>query len=342
MTEADNELDSNKPEIDARASDIQHDHSLFKTIAQADLIIDGLSYGGEFVDQGMERFDKLVEQSNKDGSTLALLSHDISAKWQKSKNNEELAEDLKFLISQAPNRYRNPIEYEGIDASENDLEWRKSMDGVGEKVRLSKSTNVHGIDKDESIAKFGDSELTISKAVVRTSTENYGTEESRTISIMEYEFEGHEGRHNAKQFEEAEGRDHAFGVMMVQDERLWLVPFDSNTEMPDPDQPPREIVDYAGKDISMQDPEGIAGVKDSLVKNGPAIGEYYYQPRDGYNEPGPIKLLVSPWQSGTNAKEAELSERAIKEVMASEAPERVHSKGLPERDVPIPDRGIER
>ena len=345
MTEDDIIAPGSEPDKDqpSQNSDIAHDHALFKLVNQAQTVVDAVGHRSQFLEQAVAKFEELTGEANRQGSNLALVSYDIAEKWRNDKDDESLSEDLQFLIKQAPTRYRHPLEYEGLDMSEHDLQWRRSLDGVGEKVRLDSDQRVSGIDQNASIALFGDDELTISKAIVRGEEVSDGFGGSRTAAILEYEFEGHEGRHNANQFMEAEGREHAYGVLMVEDGRAWLTPIDiTDFDNPKVLGEAREIFGYAGKIHTDHHPDGIDGVISEISSEGPISGEHYFRPRDGYGSSGPIALYSSPWQAPASEQEIGIGEKAIKAALSSQPPERIHSKGLQEHPVAMPDRGIER
>lgn len=348
MTESDI-IAPNTPAVepDEKGGDIAHDHALFAVAQQASEIVESIASNSAFVEEGVDIFDKLVDKANKENVSLALISHDISNRWRETGDNEALSEDLQFLIKQSTLKYRNPIHYEGLDMSEHDLQWRKTMDDVGEKVRLNPDFIERNREQDSSwnIApeSFADRELTIAKVIVRGEEAHDGFGGTRPSAIAEYEFEEEPGRYNANQFIEAAGRDHAFGVTMVKDERLWLVPLDvKDYDNPTLDGPAREIVGYTGKALEAQNPNGIEDFKDHLKDQGPSAGEYYYRSRDGYQADGPVELYSSPWQSSAEMGQIDLAEKAIAQAIKVEAPERVLSKGPPEAPTPAPERGVER
>ena len=335
------------PETDKRSVDIAHDHALYRLIDHAASLVSQIDNRSKFIEEGVDRFDVLVDEANRQDSSLALVSHDISAKWRSERDDEAFSEDLQFLIKQSATRYRNPLEYEGIDTSEHDVQWRRSMDGVGEKVRFDPEQKVSGIDTAESQKILGDRELTISKAVVRGEERSNGLGDSYAASILEYEFEGISGRHNAQQFVEAEGREHVLGMIMAKDDRLWIVPIqESNSHDPfeDPrvDGEARELIDYAGKHQRDHHPDGIEGLKKELVQDGALFGEYDYRPKNGHDASGPVELYSLSWASAAGEKQITVASAAIDAAIAAEAPERVHSKGLPEQAPSMPSRGMER
>jgi hypothetical protein len=227
------------------------------------------------------------------------------------------------------------ITYEGIDTSEHEAHWLKAVDLPGTKVRFNTEAKVHGIDPHDTMDSLGMDALTISKTIARGVEQSDGMGGTRTATSLEYEFEGKEGRHNAKQFMEEGGRDHMYGVVLVRDDRMWAVPIhdDQETGKLTPDGPAREVVGFSGRNDDNLHPDGFDGMKATLAGkgeyDGPAAGEFYSQPRDGHNAPGPIVLLGSPWQSGASKEELEIANTSIdkaieRETLLREDPVRFH------------------
>lgn len=227
------------------------------------------------------------------------------------------------------------ITYEGIDTSEHEAHWLKAVDLPGAKVRFNTEARISGIDPHDTMDSLGMDALTISKTIARGVEESDGMGGTRTSTLLEYEFEGREGRHNAKQFMEEGGRDHMYGVVLVRDDRMWAVPIhvDDDTGKITPDGPAKEVVGFSGKNDDNLHPDGFDGMKATLAgtgeHDGPGAGEFYSQPRDGYRAPGPIVLLGSPWQSGVSAEELEVANRSIdkaieRETLLREDPVRFH------------------
>jgi hypothetical protein len=203
------------------------------------------------------------------------------------------------------------IVYEGIDASEQEERWLKAMDLPGEKVRIDTEARIHGVDVHDKMDELGMDPLTISRSIVRTQMEPDHMGGERQASYLEYEFEGKDGRHPAKQFMEEGGREHMYGVLLVRDDRMWAVPLAEDEIKRDGvmllDGPAREVVGFAGKDQDDLHPEGFAGMKQSVLDGNGSAGEYYFQPRDGFGDPGPINVLNSPWESSASPDELALA-----------------------------------
>ena len=224
------------------------------------------------------------------------------------------------------------IVYEGIDASEHEERWLKAMDLPGEKVRIDTEARIHGVDVHDKMDQLGMDPLTISKSIVRTQMEPDHMGGERQASYLEYEFEGKEGRHPAKQFMEEGGREHMYGVLLVRDERLWAVPLAEDEVLRDGvmlvDGPAREVVGFAGKDQDELHPEGFAAMKEAVLEENGSAGEFYVQPRDGFGDPGPINILNSPWSSSASMEELALAQTAVTKAIDKETREREDPVGV--------------
>jgi len=224
------------------------------------------------------------------------------------------------------------IVYEGIDAREQEDRWLKSMELPGEKVRIDTEARIPGVDVHDTMDQLGMDPLTISKSIVRTQMEPDHMGGERQATHLEYEFEGKEGRHPARQFMEEGGREHMYGVLLVRDERLWAVPLAEDEVLRDGvmlvDGPAREVVGFAGKDKDELHPEGFAALKETVLEENGAAGEYYMQPRDGFGDPGPINILNSPWSSSASMEELALAQTAVTKAIAKETREREDPVGV--------------
>lgn len=224
------------------------------------------------------------------------------------------------------------ITYEGIDASEHEESWLKSLHMPGEQVRFDSDAKIHGIDPHDTMDALGTDALTVSKAIARGVETSDGMGGTRTSVMLEYEFEGKEGRHNAKQFMEEAGREHMYGVMLVRDDRMWAVPLVEDEVKRDGtmvvDGPAREVVGFAGKDRDELDPNGFPGMKDYVREENGVTGEIYVQPRDGHDSPGPVNILNIPWQSGVSFEEMGLAMGQIDKAIAKETREREDPVGV--------------
>lgn len=222
------------------------------------------------------------------------------------------------------------ITYEGVDMSDREADWQRSLHMPGDRVRFDSEVKVVGIDPHDTMDALGMDALTISKAVVRGEMvpDHMGGE--RKAAFLEYEFEGREGRHNAKQFMEEGGREHMYGVVLVRDDRMWAVPIHLGADGTAPvvDGAAREIVGFAGRDQDQLDPDGVDGMRNMVREENGIAGEFYVQPRDGYGAPGPVNLLNSPWSSGVDVDERAIAEKAIDRAVAQETREREDPVGV--------------
>lgn len=222
------------------------------------------------------------------------------------------------------------ITYEGVDMSDREADWQRSLHMPGDKVRFDSEAKVAGIDPHDTMDALGVDALTISKAVVRGEMVPNHMGGERKAAFLEYEFEGKDGRHNAKQFMEEGGREHMYGVVLVRDDRMWAVPIHLGADGTAPvvDGAAREIVGFAGRDQDQLDPDGVDGMRNMVREENGIAGEFYVQPRDGYGAPGPVNLLNSPWSSGVSVDEREIAEKAIDRAVAQETREREDPVGV--------------
>jgi hypothetical protein len=227
---------------------------------------------------------------------------------------------------------RSGLTYEGIDASEHEASWLKGMDLPGERVRIDTEARISGVDVHEKMDQLGMDPLTISKSIVRTEEREDILGNKGTSTFLEYEFEGKEGRHPAKQFMEEAGREHMYAAVVVKDDRMWAVPLVEDEARRDGtmvlDGPAREIVGYAGKDLDQLHPDGFAAFRDEVREEGGASGEFYVQARDGFGSPGPLNILNAPWTSSLSMDERAIAEPAIEKALAKETREREDPVGV--------------
>lgn len=224
------------------------------------------------------------------------------------------------------------LTYEGIDASEHEASWLRGMDLPGERVRIDTEARVFGVDVHEKMDQLGMDPLTISKSIVRTEEREDFLGDKGTSTYLEYEFEGKEGRHPAKQFMEEGGREHMYAAIIVKDDRMWAVPLTEDEVERDGTMvlagPAREIVGYAGKDLDQLHPDGFTAFRDEVREEGGTSGEFYVQARDGFGSPGPLNILNSPWTSSLPADERAIAEPAIEKALAKETREREDPVGV--------------
>ena len=224
------------------------------------------------------------------------------------------------------------LTYEGIDASEHEASWLRGMDLPGERVRIDTEARVFGVDVHEKMDQLGMDPLTISKSIVRTEEREDFLGDKGTSTYLEYEFEGKEGRHPAKQFMEEGGREHMYAAIIVKDDRMWAVPLTEDEVERDGTMvlagPAREIVGYAGKDLDQLHPDGFTAFRDEVREEGGTSGEFYVQARDGFGSPGPLNILNSPWTSSLSMYEREIAEPAVEKALAKETREREDPVGV--------------
>lgn len=222
------------------------------------------------------------------------------------------------------------ISYEGIDRSDQDAEFKADYYLPGDKVRLNENVQVSGVDREDLKERLGLSSepdastadpLLISKTVVRgVERENIlGNMEQR--SFVEYEFEGQSGRFPAHSFQNERGDEHVYGVVAVEQDKMWLIPFDPNldpmAEAPRMLGEPREIV----KSLISADPvvnaDNLAIMKHDVGQDA-VSGEFVFRPQSFGDKSGPIDLVSAPWMSSAYANEREMATKAISEHIAKD------------------------
>lgn len=209
------------------------------------------------------------------------------------------------------------ITYEGIDRSHDDADLINNLYRPGDRVRIDEKINVAGVDREALKEQLGSEPLEISKTVVRGEERENFMGGINQVSIMQYEFKGHEGRFPAPSFQHENGDEHAYGMVAVVDNRLWLVPLDENLISEGSDArvtgPAREIVATSETVDPQENARRFESMKQMLTEDGPSAGEFAYRPNAFGAKEGPIDLIAAPWMSGTSDSEREVGLKAISE-----------------------------
>jgi hypothetical protein len=106
--------------------------------------------------------------------------------------------------TKAARRLAAEITYEGSNADRlraDDQLWRRDLYLPGERVRINEQVQVPGVMLGVLNLKLGDQPLEISNTIVRGIERSTGLGGSNLVASTEYEFEGHEGRFPAAQFQ---------------------------------------------------------------------------------------------------------------------------------------------
>lgn len=204
------------------------------------------------------------------------------------------------------------ITYEGVSMREHDEQFRRNYYLPGESVRLDEKVRVHGIDRDALAETLGREPLTITKTIATGDEVDNGMGGKTPSILVEYEFEGHEGRHNAKSFQNELGHEHMYGIVMAREDKLWLVPMPEDLA-PDPmaTGPAREIVGVTGRGTDeLVHPEGLSGLT-SEASSSPLSGEFHYQPASFGAAEGNVMIYAIPWMGGASPGEEAAAVRAI-------------------------------
>lgn len=143
---------------------------------------------------------------------------------------------------------------------------------------------------------------------------------------VEYVFEGVEGRHNARAFQDPGEIVHAPGVLTSHDGEIWMVPTGMDGEAVEPpfkapgplDRGARFCFSIADEGLGL--PGDMAAHPDaasfvaSLV-DAPLTGEFTFSRNDG-----DLRLLYAPWQTETLREEAEAAAVAVRAASSQPTP----------------------
>ena len=244
--------------------------------------------------------------------------------------------DLRDVLRNVRQNYSSQIVYEGIDVSDHDERFRRDHRLPGEKVSIAMRDDGHpAID---ASAGLGDEPLVVSGLFVR------GERHLSTVAYTaEYEFEGHEGRHDAGKFHAENGQDHAYGVLMMRDERMFLVPLTlridgEGNEVPFPAGATREAVGGAGRSTFRHlHPDGFQGLVKAITpdgmgpdafgtERGPIVGDINFDTMSKGDRDGPVRLAGMGWSSEPSDRELETATRQIDEFIRAERHEAVREE----------------
>ena len=239
------------------------------------------------------------------------------------------------------------ITYEGESGMGYEPKWRSLMKMPGEKVRIDENSRFFD---PESLPPFRYEAATISKAIVVGEDNPTHQDPERIDFKMQYEFEGVDGRHDARQFMEEGGRENLMGVLLIDKGEMWIVPFASEDvfgdlppgELPYADGVPmrvgaicEELSDRLLEDGILPSPDDgkrgeepgieaydgrfipLSSFDGTFMKEG-MISSFDVQQRDGYEQEGPIRLLASEDITFASPAFVEASKRTIGKLLALE------------------------
>ena len=243
------------------------------------------------------------------------------------------SKELLDVVKDVRKEYSSQITYEGVDMADRDEKMRRDLHLPGEKVAVHLREDGSSI-IDPSVG-LGEGPLTISGTFVRG--EQMRIDEDREVLIhhAEYEFEGHEGRHDAWAFQAANGQSQDHGVIMLKDDRMFLVPVERFREDGEAaiTGPTREILGGTGRSSYAEvHPAGFAGLKESMTPDGPTVahkdltkgpivGDFTFDTAARGDTTGPILIsgIVSASRMiGPEKDDLELATRAVDAFIASE------------------------
>ncbi|MAM84646.1 MAG: hypothetical protein CL472_08270 [Acidobacteria bacterium] len=239
------------------------------------------------------------------------------------------------------------ITYEGESGMGYEPKWRALMKMPGEKVRIDENSRFFD---PESLPPFRYEAATISKAIVLGEDNPTHDEPERIDFKMQYEFEGVDGRHDARQFMEEGGRENLMGVLLIENNEMWLTRFaheDVFGDLPPGELPYaeglpmrvgaicEELSDRLLEDGILPSPDdgkrgeepGIeaydgrfipfSSFDGTFMKEG-MLSSFDIQQKDGYEQEGPIRLLSSEDITFASPAFVEASKRAVGKLLALE------------------------
>jgi hypothetical protein len=242
------------------------------------------------------------------------------------------ASNLMHVLKDVRELYSSKISYEGVVLADRDETMRRDLHLPGEKVSIAvKDDGSPAIPSSEGL---GDAPLTVSGTFVRGSYVDVDDHMPVLIHHAEYEFEGREGRHDASLFHAEKGEEHAYGVIMVRDDRMFLTPIarvgtyeDGHSELAGPT---REILGDGGRSsFGHVDPAGFEGLKERLVPDGPQVahrdlekgpiaGEFTFDTAAKGDSTGPLRISGIGWSASPDKDELALVTSAVDAFVASE------------------------
>lgn len=266
---------------------------------------------------------------NPDGVSMRTAGHSVRF-WEPGHINEatvdgahledflHAAQLIQKEIALNPTTER-VITYEGIDRSGEDERLLNNLYLPGDRVRIDEKINVSGVDRDALKEQLGSEPLEISKTVVRGEERENHMGGTNQVSIMQYEFKGHEGRFPAPSFQHERGDEHAYGMVAVVDQKLWLVPLDEKLIAGQEDSarvtgPAREITATSETINPQENARRFESMKQMITEEGPSAGEFVFRPQAFGAKDGPVDLIAVPWMSGTSQSEKDAGFKAIAEV----------------------------
>lgn len=239
------------------------------------------------------------------------------------------------------------ITYEGESGMGYESKWHALMHMPGEKVRIDENSRFFD---PESLPPFRYEATTISKAIVVGENNPTHHEPERIDFKIQYEFEGVDGRYDARQFMEEGGREHLHGVLLIDKGEMWLTPFAPEDvfgdlppgELPYADGVPmrvgaicEELSERLLEDGILPSPDDgkrgeepgieaydsrfipLSSFDGTFMKDG-MLASFDIQQKDGYEQEGPIRLLASEDIAFASPAFVEASKRTINKLLALE------------------------
>lgn len=232
---------------------------------------------------------------------------------------EAEARSMQTVLARPDRGVDRSIRYEGIDLS-TDPE-RYPTDALrlpGDEVRIDHTRNIYGdsqnrLDTKGLEAHLGEDALTISKTIVTGRERDDGMGGTEVVMRTEHEFVGKEGRYPAVAFMDHRGEHFTYGMLAVENDRLWLVPMEDNGNPQFNSEisgAPREVMGFVQGKTEREREDSLALLRHE-VEQAPQSGEFYYRPEMFGDMSGRIDILASPFMAGAWEREVEIGSAAI-------------------------------
>ncbi|MFZ3482035.1 hypothetical protein [Sphingomonas sp. 3-13AW] len=198
----------------------------------------------------------------------------------------------------------SPITYEGDDTSVHEATFVKHYALPGDKLRVDPRARIEGVNTQALVDDLGTDVLTVSKTVMKG---------EGAYVLPTYEFEGVEGRFNAKAFQHELGEAGMHGVIAMRDGEMWAVPMETKEgKLIAVEGPAREIVGLTGKLADEIHPEGLDGLRKELEEGAFQVDLYHRNATSFDDQTGPVNIVAMPMTYGRPADdELAIANRAI-------------------------------
>ena len=217
------------------------------------------------------------------------------------------------------------IVYEGVDLSDKaDLYPTDRLKLPGDDVRIDHSRHYYRdaerVDTREVEALLGADPLTVSKTIVQGIERDDGMGGSNLVMRTEHEFVGKEGRYPTDMFMDHRGEEHAYGMLAVHNEKLWLVPMEDNGNPQHNAEvvgAPREVTSFAQGATDREREDNFIILKHEVEQKAMS-GEFYFRPEMFGDKSGRVDIIASPFMAEAWSREEEIGMAALRNRTGSE------------------------